>query len=98
MSCRVCARTKRSEFASNRLTSRRLPVLLLLVSLGVAVESPFEIAEPDDEAGPPVNEAKFEDVVLEERPKAVTECSRHRDALVGKLLHAEGGGGVSFFY
>ena len=46
--------------------------MLLLVSLGVAVESPFEIAERDDEAGPPVNEAKFEDVVLEERPKTVT--------------------------
>ena len=75
----------------DRLARRRLPALRLFVALGVAIERAFEISERDDEAGPAVDEAELEDVVLEERPQAVTERARHRDALARELRHAERG-------
>ncbi len=48
------------------MTFRQLPVLGLLVTLGVTVERAFEITERNDKAGPAVDEAQLEYVVLEE--------------------------------
>ena len=59
------------------LARRRLPVLLLLVALGVAVERALEIAERDHEARPAVLEAALGDVVLEERPAAPWPSAFH---------------------
>src|SRR5579863_7267999 len=77
------------RFAPQRLARRRRPVLSLLVALGIAVIGPLEIAEGDDEAGPAVNKSALENVMLEERPKSVSERARHGDAFIGELLHSQ---------
>src|SRR5690242_1051842 len=72
------------NLAPDRLASRRLPALRFFVAFGVAIERAFEISEGDDEAGPAVDEAKLEDIVLDERPRTMAECACHRYALVGE--------------
>src|SRR5271169_821604 len=75
----------RFGLAPQRFARRWRPVLRLLVTLGVAVIGPFEIAKGDDEACPAVDEAALENVMLHECPQAMADGARHRHALAGKL-------------
>ena len=68
------------RLAPERLALRRLPILRRFVAFGVAVEGALEISQGDDEAGPAVDEAALEDVMLDERPQAVAERACHRHA------------------
>src|SRR5690348_9138501 len=70
---------------------RRLPSLQFFITLRIAVERALEITEGDHEAGPPVEKSALEDVVLYERPQAVSERARHRHALVGELGRSKRG-------
>src|SRR5579863_3144614 len=78
------------RFAPQRLALRWRPILHVFVALGVAIKRPLEIAKGNDETGPAVDKPKLENVVLEERPAAVTERAGHRDALAGELGRSEG--------
>src|SRR5690242_13312525 len=73
------------------LAARRRPILHLLVALGVAIIGSFEIAEGDNEPGPAVDEAKLEDIMLEERPRCVPKRARHCHSLVRELRYAQRG-------
>src|SRR5579884_2643812 len=77
------------SFATQRLARRRRPVLHLLVALGVAIEGSFEIAEGNDEAGPAVDEAALDEVMLEECPSGMADRARHGHLLMAELLHAK---------
>src|ERR1700751_5759758 len=74
--CRFwCCAIFRAEFANpsgrdvapDRLASGWLPALRFFVAFGVAIKCAFEISESNDEAGPSVDEAKLEDIMLDER-------------------------------
>src|SRR5262245_10960517 len=67
----------------------RSPFLRGLIALGIAVKGHFKIAERDDEAGPTVNEAGLDEVVLHEGPDRVPKRARHRDALVRELRRSK---------
>src|SRR6516165_135038 len=73
------------------LGCRQGPALVLLVALGVAVECALEIAERDDEAGPPIQVAALEEEMLDECPSAMRERTSHADLPGGKFAGAEGG-------
>src|SRR5450830_728118 len=75
---------------------RRLPALRFFVALGVAIERAFEVSERDDEAGPAVDEAELENIMLEERPQAVAKSACHRNALVRQLRYPERGIPIHF--
>src|SRR4029077_17588910 len=79
------------DVAPDGLAGRRLPALRFFVALGVAIEGSLEISESNDKAGPAVDEAKLENVMLDERPCAMAESAGHRYALVCELRHAKRG-------
>src|SRR5437016_5687608 len=77
------------DVAADRLASRWLPALRFFIAFGVAIECAFEISESNDESGPSVDEAKLEDIVLDERPRAVAERACHRYTLVREFRNAQ---------
>src|SRR5271166_701699 len=91
----LCIGSQRS-FTRQRLARRRRPVLRRLIALGIAVKRALEIAEGNHEAGPAVDEAEFENIMLQKRPQSMAERTRHRDALVRELRGAERGIPVHF--
>src|SRR5262249_37169534 len=86
-----CASRSRLDIAPEWDACRWFPVLRLFVTFGVAIKRAFEISERDDEAGPAVDEAKFEDVVLDEGPCGMAERCCHRNAFAGQFGCAERG-------
>src|ERR1700733_762219 len=75
--------------APYRSARRRSPLLRCFIPFGVAIKRHLEIAAGDDEAGPAVDKSDLENIVLQERPNAVAERARHRDALMRELGRAQ---------
>src|SRR5262249_4527429 len=79
-----------------RLARRRRPVLYRFITLGIAIISSFEITERNDKTRPAVDEAQFENVMFEKRPRCMSKCAHHCYALVRELRNPQGGIPVCF--